>query len=282
MKNLFDTHCHLYDERYSENKEAFFKELQDSDLKYVVDIGTDLLTCRKVLEDVAAVDMAYGAVGYYPGDTGMCPAQVNDPDKQGLSSNGAPILSEDVLEEVFNMYLNNPKIVAIGEIGLDYHDPDWYALPKTQRYWFNRQLEEAVRLDAPVCIHSRDADGETFEILKEKALGKIPVLLHCYSGSAQLAREYVKRGATISLGGPLTFKNARHSVEVAQIIDLKDLVVETDAPYLTPVPFRGKTNKPYYVKHVAEKIAEIKGLSYEEVASATFENACRFYRVGKC
>lgn len=177
------------------------------------------------------------------------------------------------------MYINNPKIVAIGEIGLDYHDPDWYATPETQRYWFNRQLEEAVRLDAPVCIHSRDADGESFEILKEKALGKIPVLLHCYSGSAELAKEYVKRGAVISLGGPLTFKNARHSVEVAKTIELKDLVIETDAPYLTPVPFRGKTNKPYYVKHVAEKLAEIKGISYEEVAQTTLENACRFYRI---
>jgi len=280
MKNLFDTHCHLYDEHYSENREAFFKELKDSDLKYLVDIGTDLLTCRKVLEDVALLDMAYGTVGYYPQDTGMCPAMADDPEKQGISANGAPVLSEDVLEEVINMYTSNPKIVAIGEIGLDYHDPEWYAPPEKQRYWFNRQLEEAVRIDAPVCIHSRDADGETFDILKEKALGKIPVLLHCYSGSAQLAKEYVKRGAIISLGGPLTFKNARHSVEVAQTIELKDLVIETDAPYLTPVPFRGKVNKPYYVKHVAEKLAEIKGLSYEEVANATLENACRFYRIG--
>lgn len=279
MKNLFDTHCHLYDEHYNDNREAFIKELEDSDLRYVVDIGTDLNTCRQVLEDVEKRDFIYGAVGYYPGDTGMCPAQAQDPAQQGLSSNNAPVLTEDILEEIVGMYLNNPKIVALGEIGLDYHDPDWYAVPEKQRYWFRRQLEEAVRLDAPVCIHSRDADGETFDILKELALGKIPVLLHCYSGSAQLAKEYVKRGAVISIGGPVTFKNARHSVEVVKEIELKDLVIETDAPYLTPVPFRGKTNKPYYVKYVAEKIAEIKGLSYDEVASATFENACRFYRI---
>ena len=279
MKNLFDTHCHLYDERYNDNKEELIKELIDSDIRYAVDIGTDLLTCRKVLEDVSALDFVYGAVGYYPGDTGMCPAEADDPAKQGLSSNGAPVLSEEILEEVFGMYLNDPKIVAIGEIGLDYHDPDWYALPETQRYWFNRQLEEAVRVDAPVCIHSRDADGETFEILKDKALGKIPVLLHCYSGSAELAKEYVKRGAVISLGGPVTYKNARHSVEAARAIELKDLVIETDSPYLTPVPFRGKTNKPFYVSYVAAKIAEIKNIPYEEVAQATLENACRFYRI---
>ena len=259
MKRLFDSHCHIYDSHYDDCKEELISQIKDSDIKFLADIGTDLLTCKKVLEDTKKYDFCYGAVGFYPQDVAN--------------------LTEEILAEVFAMYKDNEKIVAIGEIGLDYHDPEYYPDPKTQKYWFVRQLEEAVKLSAPVCIHSRDADGETFDILKKHALGKTPVLLHCYSGSAQLAKEYVKLGAMISLAGPLTFKNARHSVEVATEIPLEKLLIETDAPYMAPVPKRGQTNKPFYVEYTARKLAEIKGLSYEEVADATCQNACRFYGI---
>lgn len=279
MKRLFDSHCHLYDEHYNDCKEELISEIRDSEIRFVVDIGTDLNTCRKVLEDIKLYDFCYGTVGYYPEDVGPAPAFKDDPAMEGLSSNRAPIITEDILAEIMAMYHDNNKIVAIGEIGLDYHDPDYYPEKEIQKYWFKRQLEEAVKADAPVCIHTRDADMETFEILKEYALGRIPVLMHCYSGSAELAKEYVKRGAYISIAGPVTYKNARHSVEVARQIGMDRLLIETDSPYLTPVPKRGKTNKPTYVEFTARKIAEIKGISYEEVAEKSLENACSFYRI---
>lgn len=259
MKCLFDTHCHLYDQDYDLIKDELIEGILDSDIKYVVDIGTDINTCRMVLQDIRTYDFCYGTVGYYPGDTGF--------------------LNEEIFAEMISMYRDNEKIVAIGEIGLDYHDPENYPDKETQKYWFVRQIKAAVELNAPICIHARDADGDVFDILCKEALGKIPVLLHCYSGSAELAAEYVKRGAMISLGGPVTFKNARHSVEVAKSVPLDHLLVETDAPYLTPVPHRGKINKPNYVEFTARKIAEIRGIGYEELANATLENACRFYRI---
>ncbi len=262
MKILFDTHCHLYDERYNDFKEELIQEIRKSDLKYLVDIGTDIETCKKVDTNTKLYDFCYGTVGYYPGDTSE--------------------LNEDILQELMHLYRENPKIVAVGEIGLDYHylkaDSE-YPSKELQRQWFRHQLRAAAELDAPVCIHSRDADEDVLNILKEEAFGKIPVLLHCFSGSAELARQYVRLGALISLGGPVTYKNARHSVEVAATVDLERLVIETDAPYLTPVPHRGKLNKPTYVEFTARKIADIRGISYEELGMATLANACRFYRI---
>ena len=259
MKCLFDTHCHLYDESYQEIKDELIKGILDSDIKYLVDIGTDIYTCQKVVDDINKYDFCYGAVGYYPGDTGH--------------------LTEEIFEKVFGMYKENEKIVAIGEIGLDTHDPENYPSLDVQEYWFRRQLRKAVELNAPVCIHSRDADQKTFEILKEEVLGKIPVLLHCFSGSKELALEYTKRGAMISLGGPVTFKNARYSVDVAKAVPLENLLIETDAPYLTPVPHRGEKNRPYYVEFTARKIAELREMSYEDLANATLKNACKFYNI---
>lgn len=267
MKLLFDTHCHLYDDRYNLSveegglggKDVLISEIRESDLKFVVDIGTDIYTSKMVDADTKAYDFCYGTVGYYPGDV--------------------QYITDNIWEELFKIYENNEKIVAIGEIGLDFHAPEEYPDEETQKYWFKKQLEKAIELNAPVCIHSRDADLKTFEILSSVALGKIPVLLHCFSGSLELAKEYVKKGAMISLGGPVTFKNARHSVEVATNIPLENLLIETDAPYLTPVPHRGELNKPQYVEHTARKIAELRGISYEDLAKATLENACRFYRI---
>jgi len=267
MKLLFDTHCHLYDERYNLPEDEgglggidkLISQIKDSDLAFVVDIGTDIYTSRKVDADTLAYDFCYGTVGYYPGDVHY--------------------ITDDIWANLWKIYEKNDKIVAIGEIGLDYHDFEEYPDKETQKYWFIKQLEKAKEYSCPVCIHSRDADLDTLEILKKEALGRIPVLLHCFSGSAELAKEYVKLGAMISLGGPVTFKNARHSVEVAKEIPLDHLLIETDAPYLTPVPFRGKLNMPQYVEYTARKIAEIRGISYEELAKATLDNALRFYRI---
>ena len=271
---LFDSHCHFTDKGYDEFREELAAQIADSELARIVDVGTDLETSVLAADASQRWDFCYAAIGWHPSEVGR--------------------LTEELLAETLEL-CSRPKVVAIGEIGLDYH---WEDNPsrELQQHWFRRQLQEAVRLGMPVCIHSRDADGDTLQILKEevflkrvpdpadpekmiKASDRTRVLMHCFSGSAELARQYVKLGAKISLGGPVTYKNARHSVEVAQVLDLKDILIETDSPYLAPVPMRGRQNKPIYVQYVAKKLAEIKGISYEEAAETTYQNACSFYKI---
>ena len=254
---LFDSHCHFTDEGFDGIREELAERIKGSQLRFIADIGTDLDTSKRAAEAAERYEFCYAVVGWFPGEVGR--------------------LNEELLAETLEL-LKRPKTAAIGEIGLDYH---WEDNPPRdlQQHWFRRQLQEAVRLSVPVCIHSRDADGDTFDILREEALGRTKVLLHCYSGSAELARQYVKLGAKISIAGPVTYKNARKTVEVVEALDLSDLLIETDSPYLAPVPMRGKQNCPLYVEYVARKIAEIKGISYEEAADATFRNACEFYGI---
>ena len=271
---LFDSHCHFTDEGFDAVREELAESIRGSQLKFIADIGTDLETSKRAAEAAAKYEFCFAAAGWYPGEVGR--------------------LTEELLAETLALF-KQPKVVAMGEIGLDYH---WEDDPprEVQQHWFRRQLQEAVRLGVPVCIHSRDADGDTFGILKEEVFGRtvpdpeVPgrmvraskrtkVLLHCYSGSAELARQYVKLGAKISIAGPVTYKNARKTVETVEALDLSDLLIETDSPYLAPVPKRGRQNCPLYVEYVAGKIAEIKGISCEEAADATFRNACEFYGI---
>ena len=280
---LFDSHCHFTDEAFDEDRDALAGSIRAAGMK-IVDIGTDLKTSEKCVAAAEKYDFCYAAVGYHPSEV------------EGLT--------DEILDECLSLY-RLPKVVAIGEIGLDYHYDDG---PDRglQQLWFRKQLQQAVRLGAPVCIHTRDADADTLQILKEEIFNrklqkdrlsqtgtladteqnrfladtKPRVLMHCFSGSAELARQYVKLGAKISIAGPVTYKNARRNIEVVEAVDLKDLLIETDSPYLAPVPMRGKKNTPPYVEYVARKIAEIKGISFEEVAGATFRNAREFYGLG--
>ena len=258
---LFDSHCHFSDEAFDDTRDDLAERIRAADM-LIADIGTDLKTSLDCVRAAEKYDFCYAVVGYHPSEV------------EGLT--------EEKLLECLELY-SNPKVVAIGEIGLDYHYDDG---PDRglQQLWFRRQLQQAVRLGAPVCIHTRDADADTLQILKEEIFSitkehRPRVLMHCYSGSAELARQYVKLGAKISLAGPITYKNARRNIEVAEATDLKDLLIETDSPYLAPVPMRGKQNTPPYVEFVAKKIAEVKGISYEEVAEQTFRNACEFYDI---
>ena len=167
--------------------------------------------------------------------------------------------------------------MAIGEIGLDfYYD---HSPRDCQREWFRKQIQLAHGVNLPIIVHDRDANDETFRILKEEKAFQVGVVMHCYSGSAELAKQYIRQGATISIAGPVTYSNARKTVEVVKAIPLAHLFIETDSPYLTPVPHRGKRNESAYVKHVAEKIAEIKEIDFEEVALITTENAKRFFGI---
>lgn len=277
-KILFDSHCHISDERFSDCRDELIAEIEGSPIRFAADVGSNLKTSLDCAGNAEKYGFCYATCGYHPSEL----FDLDGPE------------GKEIITRTLKLYEDNPKVVAIGEIGLDYHFDDAPS-KEAQQYWFRYQLDEAIRLDAPVCIHSRDAEADTMTILKESGIfgknrtSRFParpdgspdarVLLHCFSGSAETARQYVKLGATISLAGPVTFKNAHKAVEVARTVPLWSLLIETDCPYMAPVPMRGKTNKPTYVEYVARKIAEIKGISYEEAAMATLENACRFYGI---
>ena len=273
-KILFDSHAHISDEAFDEDRDLLIQRIEGSGIKYCMDIGSSLATSMECIESARRYPFCYATVGVHPSEVGG--------------------LTESALYGCLEAFVTEPKVVAVGEIGLDYHYDDGPS-KEEQLKWFEKQIEWAVKMKAPIAIHSRDADRDTLDCLqrcgafsKERAAAfpKKPdgkpdcrVLLHCFSGSAELAKQYVKLGATISLAGPVTFKNARKAVEVAAATDMTDLLIETDSPYMAPVPMRGQRNEPCNVKYVAEKIAEIKGISYEEAARTSLANACRFYGI---
>lgn len=274
---LFDSHTHLNNENMTDElRDQLAAEIDASDVSYVMDVGFDLGSSVQAIEDAAKYPWCYAAVGVHPHD--------------------AKTLDEDVLTLIKGL-TKKPKVQAIGEIGLDFH----YDLSDrdVQRYWFRRQIQLANELKMPIAIHSREADQETMDILKEEGaftderaswfpkrkgpngemVKDCRVLLHCFSGSRELAQQYVKLGATISIAGPVTYKNNRKTREVVEALPIEFLLVETDAPYLTPEPFRGKKNKSPLVEYTARKVAEIKGMEYEDVARITCQNAKVFYGI---
>lgn len=254
---LFDSHCHISDEAFDENRDALIDEIRASSVALCTDVGSDLATSIKCAETAEKYDFVYAAAGCHPHE--------------------AKDFSEEQLAAVLEL-LTRPKVKALGEIGLDYHYD--FSPRDVQQYWFAAQLSAAKEAGCPIIIHSREAEEDTMRILKESGVfGRNRVVIHCFSGSAELARQYVKLGADISLAGPVTFKNARRPVEVVQTVPLERLFVETDSPYMAPVPFRGQTNTPVHVEEVAKKFAEIKGVSLEEAAETTFRNACDFYSI---
>ena len=253
MLGIFDVHAHYDDEKFDADREEVLSSMAEKNVICIVNAGTDIETSRKTLNYCERYDFMYGAVGIHP----EC----------------ADNLPQDYLKEIENMAMHE-KAVAIGEIGLDYY---WDGVPRDiQKKVFTEQLELAYKLSMPVVIHDRDAHGDTMEILRKY---KPKGIMHCFSGSVEMCREIVNLGMSISLGGVVTFKNARHSVEVAKYIPLDRLMLETDAPYLAPVPFRGKRCDSSMIMMTAERIAEIKGISVEELLKITAENACRMYGI---
>lgn len=274
---LFDAHTHLNFDDFTEAERAeLAKEIADSDLGFIIDVGDSVETSRQALADADAYDWCYAAVGIHP--------------------DHASLYTDGDIEEIRKLALHS-KAMAIGEIGLDfYYGKDDQ---EEQQELFRKQIRLANELKMPIMIHSRDANQLTMDILKEEGafseerkswFAKRPgpngemqddarVQLHCYSGSADMAEEYVKLGATISLGGPVTFKNGKKAVEVVARIPIEYLMSETDAPYMAPEPLRGRPNKPYYVEHVVQKMAEIKGITYEEATEKLVANGKRFFNI---
>lgn len=250
----FDSHAHYDDERFDEDREILLESLKEKGVDFVVNAAADMKSCETSLDLAKKHSFIYSSVGVHPHD-------VKD-------------LTEADLEKMKELAANE-KVVAIGEIGLDYYYDN--SPRDDQRSWFMKQLLLAKDLNLPVIIHSREASQETFDMIVESGVKE--GVIHCFSGSYELAKEYVKRGFYLGIGGSLTFKNARKTVEVVEGIDLKHLLIETDCPYLTPVPHRGNRNDSSYLKYVVQKIAEIKGISEEEVARSTSQNARDLFRI---
>ena len=255
---LFDSHAHInYDSFSDAERIAVMERVEASSVSYVVDVGFNIESSRQAIKDAAEREWCYAAVGVHPHDA----KDMTDED------------SETLLE-----LAKAPKVVAFGEMGLDFYRD--YSPRDVQRDVFRKQLRLAFETGLPIIIHDRESAGETISILKEeKAFEKARVLLHCFSGSAEQAVEYAGLGATISVAGPVTYKNNKKTVRVAAEAPLGCLLIETDTPFLTPEPLRGQKNEPVNVEYVARKVAEIRGISYEEVAEATLLNAKRFYGI---
>ncbi|MDQ1143351.1 TatD DNase family protein [Bacillus sp. SORGH_AS 510] len=253
---LFDTHVHLNADQYDEDLEEVIARAQEAGVTNMVVVGFDRLTITRAMELVEQYDFLYACVGWHPVD--------------------AIDMTEEDLEWIEEL-ASHPKVVAIGEMGLDYH---WDKSPKEiQKEVFRKQIRLAKKVKLPIVIHNREATADIVEILKEEEAEEVGGIMHCFSGSPEVAKECVKMNFYISLGGPVTFKNAKKPKEVAAEIPLDQLLIETDCPYLAPHPYRGKRNEPGYVRLVAEEIAEIKGLTLEEVAEATTRNAKKVFAI---
>ena len=252
---LFDTPAHMDDRAFDLDRTELMASLPDAGLALVMNPGCSLASSRNVNTLPAQYPWLYGAVGSHP--------------------DACDEVDEAVIEEYRQMCKNNQKIKAIGEIGLDYHYED---IPRDiQQRAFRMQMALAAELDLPVIVHERDAHADGMAIVSE--FPTVTGVFHCYSGSAEMAQWLVQRGWYIGFTGVLTFKNARKAIEVVESIPIERIVLETDCPYMAPEPFRGKRNHPGYLYRMAERLAEVKGLSVEEVHRITTENGKKLYRI---
>ena len=252
---LFDTHAHMDDRAFDHDREELLSSLPGQGIALLMNPGCSLTSSRAASRLSQEYDYIYAAVGSHP--------------------DAADEVDEAVLEEYRKLCKLNPKIKAIGEIGLDYHYED---IPRDiQQRAFRMQLELARELDLPVIVHEREAHEDGLKIISE--FPEVTGVFHCYSGSAEMARQLVERGWYIGFTGVLTFKNARKAVEVAQSIPLERIVLETDCPYMSPEPFRGKRNDPSRLCYMAEKLAQLRSLPVEKIHEVTVENGKQLYRI---
>ncbi len=250
---IFDTHSHLFEEDFASDRDKCFENLKAID-------GKVMLVGFNTKNNLEAYNLAKEYNMY--SSAGLHPDTADEDIDQNLI----------LLEE----FINTHKVYAIGECGLDYH---WVKDNiDRQKKLFEAQIKLAIKYDLPIIVHSRDAHQDTFDLIN-KYSGKLKGIMHCYSGSLELALEYIKIGFYIALGGPVTFKNAKEPKRIASNIDINHLLVETDCPFLAPEPFRGKRNESAYVKYTAEYIANLRNMSYEELTKITSENAYRIFNI---
>ena len=253
---LIDTHSHIDMDNYKDRFDEVIAEAKDFGVEKIVIPGVAPSGFKRIVELCEKYENLYGAVGVHPEDLASFDADA---------------------ESLIREYLKHPKIVAVGEIGLDYY---WdKSQIERQKEILEKQILIAKEIGKPVLVHDREAHFDTLEILKKTKASDVGVVMHCFSGSPEFAMECVREGFYIALGGVVTFKNAKKVKEVAKIVPLERLLLETDAPYMTPVPYRGKENQPAYVKFVAEEIANLRGVSFDEVARMTSFNAQRLLKI---
>ncbi|MGL4762704.1 MAG: TatD family hydrolase [Sarcina sp.] len=252
---IFDSHAHYNAEQYDEDRDEIIEKIKENRVVGVMNCGTDVASSKDTIALCEKYDIFYGAVGVHPSD--------------------AFGVDDAVMKEIEGL-AGHPKVKAIGEIGLDYY---WEENPskEEQKDAFRRHLELAKKLNMPVIIHDRDAHQDTLEIMKE--FPDVIGVVHCFSGSAEMAVECLKLGYYIGVTGVVTFKNAKKIIDVVQVVPMDKLLVETDAPYMSPAPNRGKRNQSDYIEYVIEKIAEIKGISSVEVSEKTIENTKKLFNI---
>lgn len=257
MTDIFDTHAHYDDRAFDEDREELLASLPKQAIARVVNVGANLASCKRTVELTEKHDFIYGAIGIHPSET-------------------AELEQEGAWQSLRELY-GAEKCVAVGEIGLDYYwdEPE----REIQKKWFARQLNLARELGLPVIIHSRDAARDTADIMKAERAGEIGGVVHCFSYTKETARTFLDMGFFFGIGGVLTFRNARKLKEAVEYIPLERIVLETDCPYLAPVPYRGKRNSSLYLPCVAAALAEIKGIGEEDVRRTVWENSVRLYRM---
>lgn len=253
---LFDTHTHLNDEKFDDDREEVIRRARENGVSLIMNIGYNRETIRTCMELAEEYSFIYAAVGWHPHD------------------------AKDATEEDFALIAKlaeHPKVVALGEMGLDYY---WDNSPRdVQAEVFRRQIDLARQVKLPIVIHDRDAHADIVSVLREEKAHEVGGIMHCFSGDWEMAKQCLDMNFYISFGGPLTFKKAEETREVARKVPLERLLIETDAPYLSPEPYRGKRNETAHVRFVAEKLAEIRGLSLEELADITMNNGKNLLKI---
>lgn len=253
----FESHAHYDDEAFEDDREELIETLFNTNVKYIINSASDMKSSKAGIELSKKYPNFYAAVGVHP---------------HGIES-----MTEEDLEELENL-CKEEKVVAIGEIGLDYYyDKQW---EDVQKYWLKKQLSLAKKVNLPVIIHSREAAQDCFDIIKEANLPKNRAgVIHCYSGSVEMAKQYIEMGFYIGVGGVVTFKNAKKTVDVVEAIPLDKILIETDSPYLSPVPNRGQRNNSQNLAYITEKISSIKQIDTLKVEKVTMENGKKLFGV---
>ena len=256
MVKIFETHAHYDDDAFDIDRDELLNSFSENGIIKAVNIGANLSTSKATVELAKKYDFIYGAVGVHPSDI------------RELEADGA-------INEIEKMALED-KILAIGEIGLDYHYEDTDEL--LQKKWFVKQMDLARKLNLPIVVHSRDAAKDTVDIMTAEHAENIGGVIHCFSYSKEVAKTFLDMGFYIGVGGVVTFKNGKKLKEVVEYTPLDRIVLETDAPYLAPEPFRGKRNSSLYIPYAAQTIADIKGITVDELYEITYNNAMKMYR----
>ena len=262
---IFETHAHYDDDAFDTDRDELLCSMQESGIETIVNIGANIESCKSTLALCEKYSFVYGALGVHPSDA------------DELNEDTFAWLKKTAKEK---SYQNGGKIVAIGEIGLDYYWEKEADVQANQRYWFERQAELARELSLPMVVHSRDAAKDTLDMMKSMQAEEIGGIVHCYSYSVEQAKEYLKMGFLFGIGGVITFSNAKKLKEVVEYLPIDAIVLETDCPYLAPVPNRGKRNSSLNLPYIVKEIAAIKGLKEEDVIRITRENAKKVY--GMC